>query len=110
MDDFSFLTNHARVLMCLGRHSEARMRDVAGWLDITERAVQRIVADLESAGYLRRIRQGRRNRYEVSRELPLRHPAEGAGSVASLLGLSEAEVANTDRPRREIARNGSFID
>lgn len=63
------------------------MRDVAHLVGITERAVQRIVADLEEAGYLERIRHGRRNRYEVRADRPLRHPIERHERVASLITL-----------------------
>lgn len=64
-----------------------RMRDAAHLVGITERAVQRIVADLEEAGYIERIRHGRRNRYEVRDHLPLRHPIERHERVSSLIAL-----------------------
>jgi len=67
------------------------MRDVAQLVGITERAVQRIVADLEEAGYLERSRHGRRNRYEVRTDLPLRHPIERHERVASLIALGKQE-------------------
>jgi len=63
------------------------MRDVAHLVGITERAVQRIVAELEEAGYIERIRHGRRNRYEVRTHLPLRHPIERHERVSSLIEL-----------------------
>ncbi len=85
--DWTFLTNHAHVLLCIAREPEVRMRDVAQQVGITERAVQRIVSDLEQAGYLHRSREGRRNRYEVRTELPLRHPIERHERVSSLLSL-----------------------
>jgi DNA-binding Lrp family transcriptional regulator len=92
--EWTFLTNHAHVLLCIVREPEVRMRDVAQMVGITERAVQRIVADLEQAGYLVRIRQGRRNRYQVREHLPLRHPVERHERVSSLTafvhGKSEA--------------------
>lgn len=84
---WTFLTNHAHVLLCIAREPEARMRDVADLVGITERAVQRIVADLEEGGYLERIRQGRRNRYQVRDHLPLRHPIERHEQVSSLIAL-----------------------
>jgi predicted transcriptional regulator len=84
---WTFLTNHAHVLLCIAREPEVRMRDVAGLVGITERAVQRIVADLEEAGYLERIRQGRRNHYEVRTDRPLRHPIEQHERVRSLITL-----------------------
>jgi hypothetical protein len=84
---WTFLTNHAHVLFCIASDPEVRMRDVAHAVGITERAVQRIVAELEEVGYLSRERDGRRNRYEVRSELPLRHPIEAHCEVASLLAI-----------------------
>jgi DNA-binding IclR family transcriptional regulator len=84
---WTFLTNHAHVLLCLARNPEARMRDVASQVGITERAVQKIVADLEEAGYLTRSRDGRRNRYELHPHLPLRHSIERHRNVDALLAL-----------------------
>jgi DNA-binding MarR family transcriptional regulator len=84
---WTFLTNHAHVLLCLARDPETRMRDVAEQVGITERAVQRIVSELEEAGYVVRDREGRRNRYEVRADVALRHPIERHRSVATLLAL-----------------------
>jgi DNA-binding MarR family transcriptional regulator len=84
---WTFLTNHTHVLLCIAREPEVRMRDVAALVGITERAVQRIVADLEEAGYIERSRSGRRNRYKVRLDLPLRHPIERHRRVAALLDL-----------------------
>lgn len=86
---WTFLTNHAHVLICLAREPDARMRDVAEWVGITERAVQRIVAELEEAGYLSRARDGRRNSYEIRGDLPLRHPIEAAHTVTELVRLGK---------------------
>ncbi|MBQ1090537.1 helix-turn-helix domain-containing protein [Streptomyces sp. B93] len=84
-DRWTFLTNHARVLIALARDPDARGRDVADLIGITERAVQLIVADLEAAGYLTRTRVGRRNRYTVDPTVALRHPAEAGHPVGDLL-------------------------
>lgn len=84
---WTFLTNHAHVLVALARDPAMRLRDVALLVGITERSVQSIVADLEAAGYLRRARVGRRNRYEVNPAGPLRHPAERDHAVGELLEL-----------------------
>lgn len=84
---WTFLTNHAHVLLCLAMDPQVRMREVAVCVGITERAVQKIVADLEEAGYLTRARAGRRNRYQVHPHLPLRHPLESHRSVEALLAL-----------------------
>lgn len=85
--NWTFLTNHSHVLLCLAQDSAARMRDVAERVGITERAVQRIVAELEAGGYLTRIREGRRNRYEVNGDLRLRHPVEGHRTLDALIEL-----------------------
>lgn len=84
--DWTFLTNHAHVLVAIARDPDARLRDVAARVGITERAAQGIVHDLVSAGYLTRERVGRRNRYEVDSAKPLRHPLERDHDVAVLLG------------------------
>ena len=84
---WTFLSNHSHVLICLTRDPLVRLRDVAEAVGITERAVQRIVADLEDAGVLTRTRDGRRNHYEINRELPLRHLVESGCTVADLLGM-----------------------
>jgi DNA-binding MarR family transcriptional regulator len=84
---WTFLTNHAHVLLCIARDPEVRLRDVAQAVGITERATQRIVADLVRDGYLTRKRVGRRNTYEVHAELPFRHPVEQSNQVGALLTL-----------------------
>lgn len=84
---WTFLTNHAHVLFCIALDPEVRLRDVAAQVGITERAVQRIVTDLEAAGYLLVAKEGRRNRYTVRDELPLRHPIERHRSVRALIEL-----------------------
>jgi DNA-binding IclR family transcriptional regulator len=84
---WSFLTNHAHVLICIARNPEVRLRDVAAQVGITERAVQRIVTDLQAEGYLTVSKEGRRNRYRVHPELPLRHPVERHRPVQALIDL-----------------------
>jgi DNA-binding transcriptional regulator PaaX len=84
---WTFLSNHAHVLVCLARDPASRLRDVAEHVGITERAVQKIVSDLEAAGIVRRQRVGRRNRYDLELDRPLRHPLEAHRSVRSLLEL-----------------------
>ncbi|UQA61327.1 helix-turn-helix transcriptional regulator [Polyangium aurulentum] len=90
---WTFLTNHAHVLLCLVEDAEVRLRDVATRVGITERAVQRIVSDLEEAGYVTRSRVGRRNSYEVHGEGSLRHPIVAHRDIKALLDL-------VPRPRR----------
>lgn len=85
--EWTFLSNHAHVLLCIAQEPEVRLRDVAERVGITERAVQRIVADLEEGGYLSRVRAGRRNHYEVHADRPLRHPVEAHQDVSVLLDL-----------------------
>jgi len=85
--DWTFLSNYAHVLLCIAEQPEIRLRDVAERVGITERAVQRIVADLEEAGYLSRSREGRRNRYKVHANRPLRHSIEAHRDVGLLLDL-----------------------
>lgn len=82
---WTFLTNHAHVIICLARDSTLRIRDLAARVGITERAIQRIIADLEEAGYLTHEREGRRNLYRVRANRPLRHPVEAHQTVAALL-------------------------
>lgn len=84
---WTFLSNHGHVLLYLSQHPEARLRDVAQAVGVTERAVQKIVADLEQSGYLERSREGRRNHYAIDPERPLRHPIESHQAVRSLLAL-----------------------
>lgn len=82
---WTFLTNHAQVLLSLAADSHLRIRDLAARVGITERAVQRIISDLEEAGYLTHEREGRRNIYRVSLNRPLRHPLQSHQTVAALL-------------------------
>lgn len=90
---WTFLTNHARVLLAVARDPEARLRDVASRCGVTERTVQAIVGDLEEGGYLARGRatDGRRNRYRVNPDAPFRHPAEAGHEIAGLLKLLARE-------------------
>ena len=82
---FTYLTNHTHVLVALDASPEARLRDLAVTVGITERAVQRIIADLETVGALERERTGRRNRYRIHRNGRLRHPLESHCTVGGLL-------------------------
>ena len=82
---WTFLTNHSHTLLCIAEDPTVRLRDIADQVGITERAAQRIVAELEEAGYLSHERVGRRNRYEVHADLPLRHPLEDHLSIGALL-------------------------
>ncbi len=82
---WTFLTNHAHVLLAIAAEPALRLRDVADRVGITERAAQRIVGELESGGYLTIRRVGRRNEYRVNSNRPMRHPAERHHKVGELL-------------------------
>ncbi|MGB7740446.1 MAG: hypothetical protein WBM03_15150 [Steroidobacteraceae bacterium] len=84
---WTFLSNHAHVLVCLALDPDARLRDVALSVGITERAVQKIVSDLEEAEVILRERAGRRNSYWLNLDVPLRHALESHKTVGTLLSL-----------------------
>jgi DNA-binding MarR family transcriptional regulator len=84
-----FLSNHTQVLLCLSRDPNARFRDIAERVGITERAAQRIVADLIESGYVEKERIGRRNHYRIRTDIAMRHPAQHGHEVGELLGLLE---------------------
>lgn len=95
-----FLTSHTQVLLCLRRDRDARLRDVAATVGITERATQRILSDLVEAGYVTRERLGRRNRYTVNAGLAMRHPSQFEHQIVELLDLLQLE-----RPSGRVAEN-----
>jgi DNA-binding transcriptional ArsR family regulator len=84
---WSFLTNHARVLVCVAGDPNIRLREIGATVGITERASHRIVAELVDAGYMTREREGRRNRYTVLTDRPLPDPLARGQSVGELLAL-----------------------
>ena len=87
---WTFLTNYGHVLLCIARDPEARLRDIAGEVGITERAVQAIVGDLVDDGYLERERNGRRNSYRVHYSAPMRHPTAAGHQVGEVLAVLAA--------------------
>ena len=87
MGDWTFFSNHGHVFFCLARNGDARLRDVAAEVGITERAVQKIVKDLQQAGYIEVRKQGRCNRYRINRRKSLRHPLEAHCSVSKIVNL-----------------------
>jgi predicted transcriptional regulator len=91
VEGWKFLTNHAHVLLCISGDLGIRLRDLAGKVGITERAAQRIVADLIASGYLSSRKQGRRNQYEVNESLNLHHPLEQHVNVTALLRLAQTD-------------------
>jgi DNA-binding IclR family transcriptional regulator len=82
-----FLSNHTQVLLCIQRDPDVRFRDIAEMVGITERAAQRIVADLIESGYVESKRIGRRNHYRVNTDVAMRHPAQEGHDVGELLRL-----------------------
>ena len=84
---WTFLSNHAHVLLLIAKDPEIRLRDVANRVGITERAVQRIITELEDGGFLEREKLGRRNRYRIRTNQPLRHPIEAHHTVGELIAL-----------------------
>jgi predicted ArsR family transcriptional regulator len=108
--DWTFLSNHGHVLLCIAQEPAIRLRDVADRVGITERAVQRIVAELEEAGYLSRAREGRRNHYELHTDRPFRHPVVAHRDVSLLLRLfvSPATALSTEAMRHSGAPGRSL--
>ena len=100
---WTFLTNHGHVLMCLSRNNNLRLRDMASLIGITERAVHKIITDLESAGIITRKRSGRCNEYSISADKPLRHPLEAHCTVGELIGL----VADHDQAPEDLPLDGA---
>jgi MarR family len=96
---FRFVTNHAHVLQVISGDPTIRLRDIAQTVGITERTAAQIVNDLEQAGYLSKSRDGRRNRYEVHEQLPLRHPQHRHHTVGDLIRFLEAPAPRTT-PKR----------
>jgi predicted ArsR family transcriptional regulator len=95
---WTFITNHARVLAAIADNPNIRIRDIAAHCRLTERAVQRIISDLEQDGYLSHTRDGRTNTYRIQADKVLRHPAEAGLSVASLLSLLVQDETDRKEP------------
>ena len=98
---WTFLSNHGHVLVSLARDPQARMRDVAGAVGITERAVQQIVSDLVAQGYLHKEKVGRRNHYEVVRGAHFRHDLEAGVTLGGFLDLVVGRNRPAARSRRQ---------
>jgi len=91
---WTFLTNHAHVLLAVAAAPDARLKDIAERVKVTERTASQILADLETIGYIERRKQGRRNHYVILAQHPLRHPLEKHHQVADLISaLSHESVA-----------------
>ena len=93
-----FVTSHTQVLLCIARKPEIRIRDVADLVGITERAAQRIIADLVEAGYVERKRVGRRNHYLVKTDRRMRHPLQQTHEIGELLDLLLAPTESAESP------------
>lgn len=93
---WTFLTNHAHVLLAIARTPDLRVRDLAALVGITERTAMQIIDDLEADGYVTRERQGRRNRYHIDRHNPLRHPLEEHHEIDALLGALAHQTDDVD--------------
>jgi predicted DNA-binding transcriptional regulator YafY len=105
--NWSFLTNHARALLCIADDPGVRLRDIAARVGITERTAYGIVADLTAAGYVVKRKDGRRNRYQIQTHMPLREPTSqepAIGEVLALLaGASTTQHATVREPARGTA-------
>ncbi|MFF3142586.1 helix-turn-helix transcriptional regulator [Streptomyces sp. NPDC057927] len=105
---WTFLTNHARVLASIAEDPGTRIRDIAARCRLTERAVQKIISDLEQNGYLTHTRQGRSNLYRIEKGTILRHPADAGLTVAGLLAaLDQHENSHETRPGQGAGHQGS---
>jgi len=91
--NWTFLTNHARVLLCIAHDPGIRLRDIGARLDITERSAYGIVTDLTEAGYIVKSKDGRRNRYQIQTHLPLPDPAGRQRTVGEILALLAGDTA-----------------
>ena len=95
--DWTFLSSHAHVLVCLAEDPQAKLRDVADRVGVTERTIMRLITQLDQAGFIKRSRRGRGNHYEIVAREPLRHPLEARCSVDTLLrAVLEADGKGTD--------------
>jgi DNA-binding IclR family transcriptional regulator len=102
MAEWSFLTNHARVLVCIAHDRGVRLRDIAATLGITERSAYGIVTDLTESGYVVKEKDGRRNRYQIQAHLPLREALTQERTIGEVLEV--VVETNTHRPRRRRPR------
>lgn len=100
--DWNFFSNHAHVLVCLAGNPQARLRDIAAWVGITERTALRLITELNEAGVINRTKEGRRNRYHIDTSVHLRHPVEAHCTVDDLLKAiirdEDSQVFRDDSP------------
>ncbi|MEO8541747.1 MAG: MarR family transcriptional regulator [bacterium] len=93
MSDWTFLTNHSHVLLCIVQNPSIRLSEIAEKVGVTERTAFAIVTDLVGEGYLSKVRHGRRNEYLIHPELPFRHPIEKQSEIRSLLAIFEPDAS-----------------
>ncbi len=98
MESWSFLTNHARVLLRIAQDPGARLRDIAAAVGITERSAYGIVTDLTTAGYVVKQKDGRRNRYQIQAHLPLPEPASQEPAIGDVLAILLGDEQSRDLP------------
>lgn len=98
MENWSFLTNHARVLLCIAHDPGVRLREIAASLDMTERGAYGIVTDLTTAGYVVKHKDGRRNRYQIQAHLPLPEPGSRAPAIGEVLAVLLGDGAGPQQP------------
>ena len=101
MTDWSFLTNHARVLLCIAHDPGVRLRDIAARTGVTERTAYGIVTDLTEAGYVVKHKDGRRNRYQIQAHLPLPGPTGRERTIGEILALLASDGATGLSTREE---------
>jgi Winged helix DNA-binding domain len=89
---WTFLTNHGRALLCIAHDPGVRLRDIAARLNITERSAYGIVTDLTQAGYILKQKDGRRNRYQIQKHLPLPEPTSRERTLGEVLALLAGEA------------------
>ena len=104
MASWSFLSNHGRALLCLAHDPGMRLRDIAANLGITERSAYGIVADLTEAGYVAKLKDGRRNHYQIQAHLPLPESTSRERTLGDVLALLAGPAAGPDIQPAEDAR------
>ena len=98
MKNWSFLTNHARVLLCIARDPGVRLREIATGLGLTERGTYGIVTDLTAAGYVIKQKDGRRNRYQIQTHLPMLEPGSREPAIGEVLAVLLGESPQQPQP------------
>ena len=101
MGSWSFLTNHARALLCIAHDSGVRVRDLAAMVGVTERSAHTIVTDLVDAGYVIKDKDGRRNRYRIQEHLPLRDPITQERTIGEMLDLLVGVNTHRNSPNQD---------